>query len=348
MTTLQGRVAIVTGGGRGIGAAEAAALAGSGAALLVVDQNESAYEVASHIAESGCEAVGLIADVSTTEDATLVLDTAVDLFGGVDILVNNAGILRDGLVHNMTDEQWDDVIRVNLRGHFVVTRAVLPLLRQRGWGRIINTASEAGLGAGGSSNYAASKEGVVGFTRSLAREVKKYGITVNAIRPRAATPLAATVADSMRRITDRIEAGEIDPGPPTFDVQARRTLTDRPELMPPEVIAAFVVLLASDDAGAITGGDFIVGGDEVAIMPPNVMPLRRLFSTGPWDIESLHRVLPELVATTTADVGSAVVDLYLPETTDRRRASALDGTTTAAPGEAQRDLEYAPGHADDF
>lgn len=338
MTMLQGRVAIVTGAGRGIGAAEAVALAGCGAALLVVDKNESAYEVAAQIADGGQEAVGLVADVSSTNDAELVVETAIDLFGGVDIVVNNAGILRDALVHNMTDEQWDDVIRVNLRGHFAMTRAAMPLLRERRWGRIINTASEAGLGAGGSSNYAASKEGVIGFTRSLAREVRKYGITVNAIRPRAATPLAASVADDMRRITDRIEAGEIDPGPPTFDVQARRNLTDRPELMRPEVIASFVVLLAGDEADSITGGDFIIGGDELAILPPHLVPQRRLrCDGGAWDLESLRRVLPEMAAATTGDRGSEPLDL--------RTSLRVEGDSPIAPTTEPTSPQHMDGRA---
>lgn len=295
MSLLQGRVAIVTGAGRGIGAAEAAALAAEGAAIVVVDQDDSAYEIAAEITASGRAAVGLVADVSSSADAQMAVDTAVDLFGGIDIVVNNAGILRDGFLHKMTDSNWDDVLRVNLRGHFTITRAALPILRQRRWGRIINTASEAGLGASGSANYAASKEGVIGLTRSLAIEVRRFGITANAIRPRASTPLAASVATQMRLLTDRIEAGEFDPGPPTFDVCARRKLTDQPELMRPDVVAAFVVLLSSDDGGHITGGDFIIGGDELAVLPSSLVPTRQMRCEGGWNLDSLRSVLPQLV-----------------------------------------------------
>jgi NAD(P)-dependent dehydrogenase (short-subunit alcohol dehydrogenase family) len=274
----------------------------------VVDRDESAYEVAAEIAASGREAVGLVADVSSSADSQMVVDTAVDRFGGVDIVVNNAGILRDGLLHKMTDENWDDVLRVNLRGHFTITRAALPILRQRRWGRIINTASEAGLGASGSANYAASKEGVIGLTRSLAIEVRKFGITANAIRPRASTPLAASVAAEMRVLTDRIEAGEFDPGPPTFDVRARRNLTDQPDLMRPDVVAAFVVLLSSDEGGSITGGDFIIGGDELAVLPSALVPTRRMRCDGGWDLKSLRSVLPQLVEAHGGEAPTKVVD----------------------------------------
>lgn len=310
MSTLRGRVAIVTGAGRGIGAAEAAGLAEEGAAVVVVDRDDSAYSVASEIAASGGEAVGVVADVTSMADAQLIVDTALDAFGGLDIVVNNAGILRDGLLHKMQEDDWDDVLRVNLRGHFTVTRAALPVLRERRWGRIINTASESGLGTSGSTNYAASKEGVIGFTRSLAREVAKFGITVNAIRPRAATPLAMSVADEMRRLTERMVAGDFDPGPPTFDVEARRKLTDRPDLMRPDVVAAFVVLLSSDEGGVLTGGDFIIGGDELAVLPPYLVPRSRLTCDGGWSLDALRSVLPHLAVASSGDA--------IPEAADYR------------------------------
>ena len=181
---LSDRVAIVTGGGRGIGRAIALKLAEAGAAVVVNATGKSAEDVAGEIRALGRQSRAIAADVSSSPDVSRMIEEAISAFGRVDILVNNAGITRDQLLMRMTDDDWDKVMRVNLRSVFLCTRAVLrPMIKQR-WGRIINIASIVGIiGNAGQANYAASKAGIIGFTKSVAKEVASRGITANAVAP---------------------------------------------------------------------------------------------------------------------------------------------------------------------
>jgi NAD(P)-dependent dehydrogenase (short-subunit alcohol dehydrogenase family) len=257
---LDGKVAIVTGAGRGIGRGEALALAAEGAAVVVNDlgtaldgasEASHADEVVDEIARRGGTAVTNAEDVSSWAGAEALIGSTIDRFGRLDILVNNAGVLRDQMSFKMDEEAWDAVIRVHLKGHFAPTRFAAEHWRaqskagdDRG-GRVINTVSEAGLyGGTGQANYSAAKAGIAGMTIALARELKNYGVTVNAIAPRARTRMTETV------LGDYGAAPEGD----AFDE------------WDPENIGPVVAWLASDDAADVTGQAFVVFGGRLHLM----------------------------------------------------------------------------------
>jgi len=185
MTHLEGQVAVVTGSARGIGRAIALKLAGAGADIVISDVLEDeAGKAAGEIRNLGVRAVSCVADVSKSDEADALMKTAVEEMGRLDILVNNAGITRDGLFIRMKDDDWDAVLNVNLRGTALCSRAAARIMFKNRSGRIINVSSVIGLiGNAGQSNYAASKAGVIGLTRSLSKELGPRGITVNAVAP---------------------------------------------------------------------------------------------------------------------------------------------------------------------
>ena len=242
--SLQGRVALVTGGSRGIGAAVAQALASAGAALAVCARNvEAAAATAAVIAGRGGQAFGVAADVSRGADAERVVAACVERFGRLDILVNNAGITRDGLVLRMKDEDWSDVLAVNLNGAFYCARAALrAILKQKQSGRIINVASVVGsMGNPGQANYVASKAGLIGLTKALSKEVASRGVTVNAVAPGfIETDMTAGLADAVKdTYRAQIPLGRFGTAPE---------------------VAAVVAFLASDAAAYITGQVIHVNG----------------------------------------------------------------------------------------
>jgi NAD(P)-dependent dehydrogenase (short-subunit alcohol dehydrogenase family) len=277
MARLDGRVAIVTGAGRGIGRSVARLLASEGASVVVNDLgsavdgsgNDSgpAHDVVAEIAEDGGKAVANGADISVFAAAENLVQTAIEEFGRLDILVNVAGILRDRMVFNMTEQEWDDVIRVHLKGTFNTTRFASAHWRslrdESAQNRIINFTSVSGLhGAPGQPNYAAAKMGIVGLTWSSARALGKYGVTVNAISPGAATRMTDSVP------TDR-----------------RRT---RPEVdeWSPDNVAPIVAYLASERSGWLTGRIIHSSGYEVSLYS-NPEPVVRIVGTGPWQPDAL-------------------------------------------------------------
>jgi len=241
---LQGRVALVTGGSRGIGAAVAQTLASEGAALAVCARNgEAAAATAAAIAGRGGQAFGVAADVSRAADTERVVAACVERFGRLDILVNNAGITRDGLVLRMKDEDWSDVLAVNLNGAFYCARAALrAILKQKQSGRIVNVGSVVGsMGNPGQANYVASKAGLIGLTKALAKEVAPRGVTVNAVAPGfIETDMTAGLADAVKdTYRAQIPLGRFGTAPE---------------------VAAVVAFLASDAAAYITGQVIHVNG----------------------------------------------------------------------------------------
>jgi len=181
---LANKVAIVTGSGRGIGKAIALKLAEAGATVVVNDVAETVNSVAEEIKAMNRQSLAVVADISSAPDVTRLVDTTIATYGRVDILVNNAGITRDQLLLRMSDEDWDRVLNVNLKSVFLCTRAVLKHMVKQRWGRIVNISSIVGIiGNPGQANYASAKAGIIGFTRTIAKEVASRSITVNAIAP---------------------------------------------------------------------------------------------------------------------------------------------------------------------
>jgi len=243
MINLQGRIALVTGASQGIGRACARELARAGATVALAARNEAKLaEVAAEIAAAGGQAAAFALDVASEDSIKSGAKAILDRFGKVEILVNNAGITRDGLMMRMKRADWDDVLGTNLTGAFLLTQALIsPMLKNR-WGRIVNISSVVGrTGQAGQANYAASKAGLIGLTRSLAREFASRGITVNAVAPGyIETPMTAVLDEKQR--TAMMAA--IPLGRPGTDAD----------------IAQSVVFLASDAAGYITGHVLDVNG----------------------------------------------------------------------------------------
>jgi len=242
---LEGRVALVTGGASGIGAATCRRLAAEGARVAVSDVNlEPAREVAAEIDGFPCEL-----DVRSTDSVRGALAEAEAEIGPIDVLVNNAGYDEFGFFVNTDEEMWDRVLAVNLRGVLAVTHAVLPGMQQRRRGRIVNVASEAGrVGSQGSGVYSAAKAGVIGLTKAVAREAARYGVTCNAVAPGPIeTPLLMAAPQALGDIGERLVAGMVG------STAMRR-------IGQPDEVAAAIAYLASDDASYVTGQTLGVSG----------------------------------------------------------------------------------------
>jgi NAD(P)-dependent dehydrogenase (short-subunit alcohol dehydrogenase family) len=279
--SLKGKVGIVTGGGRGIGAAVAAHAAGEGASVVVSDLGGSAsgsdasndttiaQEVAGQIQASGGQAVADNGDVTKFEHTSAAVQTAIDTFGRLDFIVHSAGILRDSIFHKMPPEDFESVVHVHLIGAFNIARAAAPVFRAQGSGSYVFMTSTSGLiGAVGQANYAAAKAGMVGLSRSVAIEMSRFGVRSNAVAPFAATRLTAALGD----------------------VEGASERVKRLMAIGPETVAPVATFLSSDLAADISGQVFVVRNNEVFLMS-QPRPLRSVHNSDGWDIDSLSTVL---------------------------------------------------------
>jgi NAD(P)-dependent dehydrogenase (short-subunit alcohol dehydrogenase family) len=282
---LAGKVAVVTGAGRGIGREIALLMAAAGARVVVNDvggaedgrgaATRPADEVVTAIRDAGGEAVASHESVATMAGGQRIVETALDAFGRLDVVVNNAGIVRDRMIFNMTEEEWDTVIAVHLKGSFAVTRAAAPRFREQRSGRFVNMTSTSGLvGNIGQANYAAAKLGIVGLTRVTALDMARYHVTANCISPFAWTRLIGTI--------------------PT-DTPEQKARVAKLEKMSPRDIAPLAVFLASDRAAGISGQIFGVRGKEIFVFS-QPRPVRAIHHAEGWTPERLAEVFPGTLA----------------------------------------------------
>jgi NAD(P)-dependent dehydrogenase (short-subunit alcohol dehydrogenase family) len=267
--SLAGKVAVVTGAGAGLGRAEAVALAKAGADLVVNDVADT--DVVDELEALGAKAILVRGDVSSSEVAQEITTTAVERLGGLHVVVNNAGVLRDRMLFNMSDDEWDTVVRVHLRGHFLLSRNAAAYWRAQAkanggttYGRVVNTSSEAFLfGSEGQPNYAAAKAGIASLTVATARGLARYGVRANAICPRARTAMTAAVFGVA-------PPSGVDP-------------------LTPDHVAPLVAYLAAPAADHITGQVFVVYGGMVALLAPPTVEAR--FDDPQWTPQALDTTL---------------------------------------------------------
>ena len=291
---MEGRVVIVTGAGRGIGREVAHWMADDGASVVVNDlggavdgegtSGSPAEQTAKEIRDKGGSAVANFDSVAEYESAGNIIQTAIDNFGRLDAVCHVAGILRDRMVFNMTEAEWAAVLQVHLYGAFNMVRNAIPHMIKQGYGRIVLYSSGSGLGSSGQANYSAAKEGMVGFVRSLAKELAPYGITANAVYPGGATRMTETVPDSSRQLraaavatTEIRTQGEPIQGPP----EARDPANNAPK----------AVYLCSEAAGNITGQVIGTSGWQMTLYSPRHVT-RSIHKNGRWTLDELDELIP--------------------------------------------------------
>ncbi|HWL76147.1 SDR family NAD(P)-dependent oxidoreductase [Microbacterium sp.] len=292
--SLEGKVAIVTGSGRGLGLAYARELARQGAAVVVNDVDESiAADAVAAIEADGGRAVAVVAPVGPTETAKKLVQTAVDTYGRLDILVTNAGVLRDTVLWKMSDDDFDTVINVHLRGTFTCAREAATYMRANEIpGRIICIGSPTGQrGNFGQTNYAAAKAGIVGMVRTWALELKKAGITANAVIPVAATAMTATVPYFAAAV-EADEKGE--PMPAFFRHDLGFGTADD--------VAGLIAYLGSDAAASVTGQAIGIGGDRLQLWS-HPEPVVTAYHEGGWSYADLEAQFPALMGEKLQSVG---------------------------------------------
>ena len=278
---LKDRVAVVTGAARGIGREIALLLAKHGARVVVNDYGGSeagsggasapADDVVGEIKTAGGQAVANYESVASMAGGKSIVDTAVRTFGRIDIVVNNAGILRDRMIFNMSEEEWDAVINTHLKGSFAVTRAAAPLMREQKWGRVINMTSTSGLiGNVGQANYAAAKLGIFGLTKATALDMARYNVTANCISPFAWTRMIGTI--------------------PT-ETEAQKARVEKIKKLSPAHIAPVAVFLASDAARDVSGQVFGVRGKEIMLFG-HERPIMRVHNSEGWTPEGFTEMFP--------------------------------------------------------
>ena len=292
---LTNKVAVVTGSGRGLGLAYAKALAAAGAAVVVNDVDaDAAHAAVKEIDDAGGRAVAEVAAVGTTEAAETLVQRAVDAFGRLDIMVTNAGVLRDRVLWKMTDDDFDTVVQVHLRGTFTCARAAVNRMREQGeGGRIIVAGSPAGQrGNFGQTNYAAAKAGIAAMVRTWAMELAKAGITANAVIPVAATAMTRTIP----AFADHVAALE-ENGTPLPDA-----LRKGEGFGTPEDVAPLLVFLASDAAADVTGQCIGIGGDKLSLWS-HPQEVSVAYADGGWSADAIAAAWPVTVGRTPETVG---------------------------------------------
>lgn len=292
---LRGKVAVVTGAGRGIGRGVALELADQGARVVVNDygvgldgrepSSAPAEAVVAEIRAAGGEAVANASSVAEWDGARRIIDQAMERFGRLDVVVTCAGFLRDRMVFNMSEEEWDAVVGVHLKGTFNCVRHAAPLLREQRGGRLITFSSGAGMfGNPGQANYGAAKAGISGLTKVVARDLGRYGVTANSICPVAATRMTMTEA-TLKAREIRKQQGIVR------EESALRQL----EHLKPEDVAPLVAFLASDFAAGVNGQMFLCAGTSYSLLSlPRAE--KTLYKEGRWTLDELDELVPQVLA----------------------------------------------------
>jgi NAD(P)-dependent dehydrogenase (short-subunit alcohol dehydrogenase family) len=285
---LQGKVAIVTGSGRGVGRGVAHLMAEEGASVVIVDPGVNvdgsgydqsiAEQVASEIRDAGGNAVACTESVTTMQGGETIIQTAIDNFGKLDIVVTCAGILRDRMIFNMSEQEWDDVIAVHLKGTFTIVKNASIIFRQQRSGRIITFSSTSGLyGNSGQANYGAAKDGIAGLTRVVARDLGRYGVTANAIAPSASTRMTTSVPQ---------ESGQLR--------SSRGIAAGSGLLGEADDVAPFVTWLASDESAHVNGHIFHVTEGLVSLLN-EPQPVRTIQKDSRWTVDEIIDVFPATI-----------------------------------------------------
>lgn len=291
---LAGKAAVVTGAGRGIGRAVAEALADEGVAVVVNDpgverdgtggSKSVADEVVMEIRKKGQKAVANYDSVADFNSAKNIIETCVREFGKIDILVTPAGVLRDRMLHNMSEEDWDIVVNVHLKGTFNCIRHAAPYMREQRWGRIITFASQGWLGNVGQANYSAAKGGIVSLTRTAALELGRRGITVNAILPGAKTRMTMDPA-VIAGIKQKFEAG----------LMSKEHYEAFMSMPGPEHVAPIVLYLCTDEAANVNGKVISAHGGFISLYS-EPQEVRTIYKAGMWTLDELIEIMPKTIA----------------------------------------------------
>ena len=294
---LEGKSAVVTGSSKGLGRAYAMALAEAGAEVVVNGRAAQDVDtVVQEIKDKGGKAVACVESVATWEGAKRIIQCAVDSFGRLDILVNNAGITRDRTLLKMTEEDWDEVIAIHLKGSFACGKFAALQMQEQGGGRIINVTSGAGLvGNFGQTNYSAAKAGIVGMTLTWAQELSKHNITVNAIR-------AAAITQMMEPLLKRAEKQALEAGKPV----------PKPEelgVYPPEFAGPLVVFLASDEAAQINGQVIAIDGPRLVLWA-RPYEVRTGYMFPRWTVDTLMKHFKDTIGAKLEGVGIGVISYF--------------------------------------
>ena len=309
MLLLKGKSAVVTGSSKGLGKAYAIALAEAGAKVVVNGRVRDDVEaVVREIKSRGGDVVACVESVSTWEGAQRIIQCAKESFGRLDILVNNAGITRDRTLFKMTEEDWDEVIAIHLKGSFACGKFAALEMRDQGGGRIINVTSGAGLmGNFGQTNYSAAKAGIVGMTFTWAQELSKHNITVNAVRAAAMTGMMEPLLN--RAVKEAKEAGIPVPKPEDLGIY------------PPESAAPLVVFLASDEADWINGQVIAIDGTRVVLWS-HPRQVRTAYMFPQWTVETLSEHFKDTVGAKLESIGTDVISYFDRPTGPRKKSVA--------------------------